>query len=168
MYRAAFPVLDKTLVNPMNAIALTDGEWLTLSNTAPGKLERATPIGTIGACAKQLAFPLWNERGSTDIQAIAGNKATIIFRGQFEFDTRIYDPTALTASISAMMNILQPVKVATIQATVAGAGVRNFSGLVGSSYDDPDPIVGYITRLPPNNGGKLRFIQGWAVRNGCP
>ena len=162
--RKDFAVADPTLVNPLNAIALTDGEWLSLN--AVGKVQRATNITVLGDVAKTICFPMWAERGRTDVQALSARKVPVFYMGQYEAETRIFDATTVVGAGAAMTALLQPVKVATIQATVMGAGVRNFTGLVGASYDDPDPIVGYITALPANNGGKLRFIKGWAVQNG--
>jgi len=102
------------------------------------------------------SFPLFAERGRYDVQAIAGTKMPILFRGEYEFDTRVFDATAVVFAGAAITQPLQPLKVATI-----ALGGRNYSGLVGSSLTDPAPIVGYVTRLPAANGGKLRFISGW-------
>ena len=170
IHRRDFLLADPTLVQPMNAVALVDGEWMTLSNTAGptfGKLVRASNIAVVGNPAAVHCFPLFAERGRYDVQAIAEKKMPVLFLGQYEFDTRIYDATAVVGSGAAMTTMLQPVKVATITATLAGVGSRNFTGLVGSAYADNAPIVGYITRLPGANGGKLRFISGWAVQNGA-
>jgi hypothetical protein len=55
--------------------------------------------------------------------------------------------------------VLQGVKAATI-----AIGGRNFTGLVGHGGSaDASPVVGYVTRLPSANGGKLRFINGYRV-----
>lgn len=168
VHRRDVSLADPTLANPMNAVALTDGEWVTFDNTAGtvGRLIRATDVAVLGDPALVHCFPVFAERGRYDVQALSGRKVPILLLGQYEFDTRIYDATAVIGVGAAMTTMLQPVKVATIAATVAGAGVRNFSGLVGSAYDDTAPIVGYLTRLPASNGGRLRFLSGWAVRNG--
>ena len=40
-------------------------------------------------------------------------------------------------------------------------GSRNYTGLVGSQASDTTIIqVGYVSRLPANNGGKLRIRGG--------
>jgi hypothetical protein len=53
--------------------------------------------------------------------------------------------------------VLQPLKAATVT-----IGSRNFVGLVGHGGSaDTSPVLGYVTRLPANNGGKLRFISGY-------
>ena len=37
------------------------------------------------------------------------------------------------------------------------------TGLVGAAYNEAAPakFVGYVTRLPAQNNGKLRFMTGW-------
>jgi len=163
VHRRDFPLTDPTLSNPFNVVCLVDGEWMTLDNTAAtiGKLIRATDVTTVGAAASQVSFPLFAERGRYDVQANSSGKTPILFLGQYEFNTRIFDSAAVVGSGAAMTAVLQPVKVATVS-----IGGRNYSGLVGSAYADNAPIVGYITRLPTSNGGRLRFMSGWAVRNG--
>ena len=165
IHRRDFPLSDSTLSNPLNAVALVDGEWMKLDNTAGpsfGKLVRAADIATPGDVATTVSFPLFAERGRYDVQAIADRKMPVLFLGQYEFNTRIFDATAVVGSGAAITAMLQPVKVATI--TIGG---RNYVGLVGSTYSDNDAIVGYVTRLPSGNGGQLRFMSGWAVRNGA-
>ena len=162
LHRRDFPLVDHSLVEPLNINALTDGEWVTFASPQR-KLVRATDIETLGDVAKCGAFVVWSEVGRTDVQAMSAHKVPIIYMGSYEANTRIFNAEAIT-------NLLQPLKVATIKATVkrgSGAGYeRRFSGLVGASNDDSDPIVGYVTMLPQNNGGRLMFMNGWAVRNG--
>ena len=159
IHRRDFILADKTLADPNNAVALVDGEWMTLD--ANMKLIRATTIGSVGNPAALHSFPLFAERGRYDVQAMAERKMPILFLGQYEFNTRIFDASAAIGSGAVIGTMLQPLKVATIT-----IGTRNYTGLVGSAYNDTVPIVGYLTRLPAQNGGRLRFISGWAVRNG--
>jgi hypothetical protein len=164
IHRRDFPLTDPTLSNPQALYALVDGEWMTLDNTAginQGKLVRAADVTTLGAAAATVSFPLFAERGRYDVQALADRKMPILFLGQYEFNTRIFDATVAIGSGAAINAMLQPVKVATIDLG------RKYVGLVGSSYADNAPIVGYVTRLPGGNGGQLRFMSGWAVRNGA-
>lgn len=155
--RRDFPLADPTLSDPLNAVALVDGEWMTLDSNY--KLVRAAAIGSPGARATLRSFPLFAERGRYDVRATADKKMPILFLGSYEFDTRVFDSTAALGSGAAITAVLQPLKSATI--TVASAG-RNFVGLVGHGGSaDTDPIVGYVTRLPSANGGKLRFMSGW-------
>ena len=169
IHRRDFPLSDPTLSNPLNAAALVDGEWMTLDNTGGpsfGKLVRAVSIvlADVGLVATGVSFPLFAERGRYDTQAIADRKMPVLFLGQYEFNTRIFDAGANIGGHgnAAIASMLQPVKVAGI--TIGG---RQYSGLIGASYSDNDAIVGYVTRLPAGNGGQLRFMSGWAVRNGA-
>lgn len=153
--RRDFPLADPTLANPLNAVALVDGEWMTLNTSY--QILRASDVASTGAAATLLSFPLFAERGRYDTQGIAGTKMPILFRGDYEFDTRVFDAAVTVGSGAAISTILQPLKVATVV-----IGTRKYTGLVGhGGSGDSAPIRGYVTRLPANNGGKLRFISGW-------
>lgn len=160
IHRRDVALADKTLCDPMNALCLVDGEWMVFDSSA--KLVRAADVTTPGNPAALISFPLFAERGRYDVQAMADRKMPILMLGQYEFDTRIFDAVTVVGSGAAITTMLQPVKVATIT-----LGARNYVGLLGSAYADNAAIVGYVTRLPTNNGGKLRFMSGWAVRNGA-
>jgi hypothetical protein len=154
-WRRDLPLADPSLAEPLNAIALIDGEWVTIDTSY--RWVRATDIATAGNRATKSSFPVWNERGRSDRLAMASRKTTALFRGEYEFDTRIFDAAAALGSGAAITAPLQPLKVATISFSS-----RNFTGLVGhGGSGDTDPIVGYVTKLPAFNGGKLRFISGY-------
>lgn len=159
IHRRDFPLADLTLATPSNAVALVDGEWMKLDSAA--KLVRATTVGSVGDPATTISWPLFAERGRYDIQAMSQRKMPILFMGQYEFNTRIFDASVTVGSGAPITTMLQPLKVATVT-----IGSRNYTGLVGAAYADNAAIVGYVTRLPANNGGQLRFMSGWAVRNG--
>lgn len=155
--RRDFPLADKTLADPTNAVALVDGEWMVID--ANYKLARAAAVATPGTVATTKSFPLFMEKGRADVQAMADVKTMILWLGNYEFDTRIYDATVALGSGAAITTVLQPLKVATVT-----IGARNFVGLVGHGGSaDTDPVVGYVTRLPANNGTKLRFMSGGRV-----
>lgn len=157
--RRDFPVADQTLVDPYNALALVDGEWMTLDSSY--KLVRATTIGTLGTAgaagrASVRSFPLWMEKGRYDVQASSQKKMAVLFIGDYEFDTRVFDASMAAGSGAAITTVMQPLKVATIT-----IGSRNYTGLVGHGGSaDTDPVVGHVTKLPANNNGVLRFISG--------
>lgn len=154
--RRDFPVADKTLVIPTNAAALVDGEWLTLDSTR--KLVRSVAIATEGtaASASKLHYPLFMERGRTDVQGSADKKTMILWGGFWEFDTRIFKASLSVGSGAIISAIDQPLKVASID-----LGGKIVSGLVGhGGSGDTDRIVGYVTALPAQNGGKLRLRGG--------
>lgn len=155
--RRDFALNDPALANPLNAVALVDGEWMVLNDSY--KLVRASTIGSVGNAATQTSYPLIAERGRYDVQALAQRKMPIIFLGDFEADTRIFDAAATVGSGAAITFAGQPLKVATIT-----IGSRNYSGLVGhGGAADTQPIVGRVTRLPAVNGGKLRFVRADSI-----
>lgn len=152
--RTDFPLADGTLADPLNAVALVDGEWMVLNSDY--KILRASTIGSVGNEATKRSFPLWAERGRYDVQAMGERKMPVLWLGAWEFDTRIYDATAVVVSGAAITAVDQAVKVATIT-----IGTRNYTGLVGhGGSGDAAIVVGYVTRLPANNGGKLRLRGG--------
>jgi hypothetical protein len=163
--RRDFQLADTTLVDPLNASVLIDGEWMIVNDAY--KLTRATNVtaGQEGTKALSLtgakrvrSFPLFAERGRTDVQAL--RKTIVLFGGWYEGETRIFDASARvsggTDSYPAISYVGQPLQVATIT-----IGTRILSGLVGANVDeftaDIPFCVGWVTRLPTNNGGKLRF-----------
>lgn len=155
IWRKDLPLADKTLAEPLNAVALVDGEWLTMNSAY--QWVRASVVGTPSDPALVRSFPLFLERGRSDRLGMADRKSTCLFRGEFESDTRIYDAALVVGSGAVIATVMQPLKVATI--TLGG---RNYSGLVGHGGSaDTNPVVGYVTRLPAVNGGKLRFISGY-------
>jgi hypothetical protein len=129
---------------------------------ANGKLVRAAAIGTLGTAgaggrATVRSFPLWAERGRYDVRALSEGKMPVLWRGEFEFETRVYNATDVVDAGAAITTMLQPLKVATIL-----IGTRNYVGLVGhGGAADTAPVQGYVTKLPAANGGKLRFISGY-------
>lgn len=153
--RKDLSLADKSLAEPNNAQALIDGEWMTIDGSY--KWARAAAIGTPGTAATVRSFPVFFEKGRSDRLGMAERKTTCLFRGEYEFDTRVYDASATVGSGAPIGSVMQPLKVATIT-----IGSRNFVGLVGhGGAADTNPVVGYVTRLPASNGGKLRFISGY-------
>jgi len=147
------PLANPDIADPLNSVALVDGEWLTLDTNY--KWVRVTDITSLASIAAIKSFPCFSERGRTDRLGMSQKKTTALFRGEYEFDTRIYDSAVGTA----ITTVMQPLKVRTI-----AIGPRNYSGLVGhGGSGDTDAVVGFVTKLPANNGGKLRFISGYRV-----
>jgi hypothetical protein len=155
--RRDFPLADKTLASPDNAVSLFDGEWMTLSGAY--QLVRAANIAIAGSvpAAGVLCFPLWGENGRYDVQAMADRKPPLLWQGNWEFETRVFDAAAIVVAGAAISAIWQPLKVATVT-----IGTRNYVGLVGHGGVgvDTDRIIGYVTKLASNNGGWLRLRGG--------
>jgi hypothetical protein len=146
--RRDFPLADKTLADPLNSVALVDGEWMVIDSSY--KLVRATDIETGANNATQTSYVLFAERGRYDVRAMADVKMPIVFMGEYEADTRIYSAVGLTS-------VGQPLMVQTI-----AIGTRNYSGLIAHAGGG-QPIVGRVTRLPQYNGGQLRFIRAHTI-----
>jgi len=132
LLRRDFPVADRTLVNPNNANPLMDGEFMNLDSSY--KLIR-------GADAS-FGFALFMERGRMDVQAIG--KVTVLMGNTYEADTRVFTTTSLT--LGCKLEISASVTVDSL----TKSGLKLYSA---------GEVIGYCTRLPANNGGKLRFIQ---------
>src|ERR1700722_9218367 len=151
--RPDFPPADQTLCQPTNPVCLIDGEWMTLNSsyqairasdiTSPGAYQPA------GASFPPRSFPLFAEKGRYDIQAMSLTKVPLLWRGDYEFDTRIFDASVTVHGGAPITAVMQPLKIATV--TFSG---RNYTGLVGHgalSGGDTDPVVGYVTKLPTSN-----------------
>jgi len=153
--RRDIPLADKTLLDPYNALYLIDGEWLAVQDTAYS-LVRAASVAAVGNVATRPAYPLWAERGRTDVRAMSGGKVPVWWNRDWEADTRVFDATAVVGAGAAITYHGQPLKVASIQP--GGAGTRIFSGLVGHGGlgVDADPIACYVSKLHTLNGDKLR------------
>jgi hypothetical protein len=146
----AFPLVDPDLANPFNANALVDGEWMVL--TTAYKMQRAVDVvgGSPGDAATAPSFPLWDEKGRSDVQAMGERKASLIYLGNWEFDSRIYLATSMV--VNGLVSV-----------AVVALGGKQYSGLIANgTLGSPGAgiTVGMITRLPTSNGGKLRLRGG--------
>lgn len=163
VHRANFPLADPTIADPLNAVALVDGEWMVVD--ANYQLARATDVATVGdlAVPGSQAYPHWNERGRSDVLATGERRTVVLWGGFWEFDSRIFDVAANIngSGNTAIVAVGDALTVCTIT-----IGTRNYVGLVGhdggvmAGGTDTEPIVGYVTRLPINNGGQLRVRGG--------
>jgi len=131
--RRDFAVADKTLVNPTNPNCIVDGEFLSLNMDY--QLVRSVN-GVLG-------FATFAERGRFDVQAIG--KLTVLYYKPYEADTRVF--TAAGLALGGPLTISG--------AVVTSDGVTR-SGLIASGGGI---VLGYVTRLPANNGGRLRFLK---------
>lgn len=151
-----FALADKTIAEPLNTTAFVDGEWFIINSSY--QAARAVAIGGTGNVATQQSYVLFAERGRSDVLASSQRKVPLIFMGDFEADTRIFDASAAYSGGAAITTVGQPLKVASIS-----IGGKIVSGLVGAVAADGEPIVGRVTRLPANNGGKLRFVRATSL-----
>lgn len=135
LQRRVWPLNDPTLAKASTANALLEGEFLFLNDSY--KLVRAT--------ANDKGFALFMEKGRYDVQAVSGSRTTVLAGGTYEADTLIFTAAALTMggdlAIDAAVNIGDG---------VVRSGLKNWTTGV---------VIGFVTRLPANNGNKLRFFQ---------
>lgn len=132
LIRRDFPVANRTLVDPTNANPIIDGEFVFVNSSY--QLARAAS-GTLG-------FAVLAERGRFDVQAIG--KLTVLMLMPYEADTAIFTSAGL--ALGGALKISDAVSF----------GGQTKSGL--AAYDS-GVIMGYVTRLPANNGGRLRFVK---------
>lgn len=151
-----FALADKTLADPLNANCYLDGEWFTID--ANQKALRPASISGAGNPATVRSWVVFAERGRTDVQASSGRKLPLIWLGDFEADTRIFDAALVVSGGAAITTMGQPLKVSSIT-----IGTKTVCGLVGAVAGDGEPVVGIVTRLPANNGGKLRFRSATSI-----
>ena len=139
IHRRSFELNDATLLDPSGADPLVLGEWLELLPTGGGKMIR----GASGAAGSLVpSFPVFSERGRYETQALG--KVPMLYMGAFEADTKIFDATGI-------VTVGQPLMVAdTGVGAQRGLKLHTGAGVL---------VVGYVTRLPTNNNGFLRFIR---------
>jgi hypothetical protein len=136
LMRPSMEVADKDLLNPNVAspkVPLMDGEFLTENSSY--KLIRATD-----PAAPSYAWLEW--RGDMGVQG--GGRGAVLKGGSYEADTIVFDSTSLVLHSRLMVG----------SCTVDGL---TRSGLVLQTASNL--ILGYVTRLPASNGGRLRFLQ---------
>lgn len=151
-----FALADKTIAEPLNTTALVDGEWFVIDTNY--KAVRAASVAGAGNVATQTSYVCFAERGRSDVLASAARKIPLVLMGDYEADTRIFDASVALSGGAAITTVGQPLKVASIS-----IGGKIVCGLVGAVAGDAEPIVGRVTRLPANNGGKLRFIKASSI-----
>jgi hypothetical protein len=132
LIRRDFPLADRTLANPTAATVLYEGEFVKFN----------TSYQVLRAADNEFGLAVFVEKGRMDVQALG--KVTVLMGNTYEADTRIFTSAALAlgGALSIADNVSYDGK------TLSGLAVYA-SG----------PVIGYVTRLPANNGGKLRFIQ---------
>ena len=142
IHRRSFELATPAILNPNNAQPLIEGEFLQL-NTAY-KMARGSADGLLPA------FAYFAERGRYETQAIG--KGPFLYMGAYEADTKVMD-TTLEATITA---VGQPLMVNDV--TIGGIVHRGLSALPASPAGT-EYVVGFVTRLPADNNGYLRFIR---------
>lgn len=133
--RQDFSVADSDLLNPLSTspLALEQGEWVTLDSD--GLVARVT-------ASVRSSYQLWSPRGDMGAQALG--KASIVFIGDYEAETDMYD-SAETYAVGEPLTA----KTVTID-------TESRAGLTNDVDGGTDYIVGYVTKVP-GDSGKLRY-----------
>lgn len=134
--RRDFYLAVDTILNPLDANPLLDGEWLVID--ANYKLARGTGEGT-----DPNVFPVHTERGRYDTQSIG--KTNVLMLGMYEARTRVYDST------SAVLGSALTVQDVTVDGVASKRGLKLDAAGAGRVR------VGYITKLL--DGGYVRFVH---------
>jgi len=132
LIRRDFAMADKTLLNPNNANPLIDGEFVELNSA----------YQLVRAGNGKSAFAVFAERGRFDVQSLG--KVPVLFANTYEADTRVFTSAGLILGGN-----LQTSNAVTVDS-------QTKSGLAVWASGS---IMGFVTKLPANNGGRLRFIQ---------
>ena len=130
--RRDFTVATRTQVDPTTANPIIDGEFVWVD----------TSYKLIRAVSASPAWAVFSERGRYDVQSLG--KLTVLHLNPYEADTLIFTSAAL-----ALGGKLQ------VSDAVSYDG-QTKSGLANYASGE---CIGYVTRLPANNGLKLRFLQ---------
>lgn len=131
--RRDFPLADESILKPLAANPLVDGEWLEMD--ANYKLARGA-----GAGDKALVYPVHTERGRYDTQAIG--KVNVLFFGGYEAETSICDLTGLAVGDALMVDTV----------VIGALNKRGLKKATAGKF-----VVGHVTKLP--GSGKVRFLH---------
>jgi hypothetical protein len=147
--RRSFPLVDRAVLDPNGVRPLIHGEFLELGSAAnKGKMARGgndtvSIPGTPDDEAAVPSFCYFAEQGRYEVQAI--DKGPFLYMHSYEADTKVMDGDGLSVG--------SPLAVYDIDA-LGGAIVRR-----GLALQSGGLITGYVTRLPADNNGWLRFIR---------
>lgn len=141
LIRRDFPVATATLLQPLNANPIVDGEWLELNSSQ--KLARGAPGGANNEGLSALVFPVHTEKGRYDTQALG--KANILYLGMFEAWTKVVHLAGLSVG-SAL--------------TVADVSFESLTrrGVRLAGAEAGRVVVGYVTKLLTAES-KIEFVS---------
>lgn len=138
--RRDFSLADPTILKPLSALPLIEGEWLELD--ANYKLARGT--GTSPA-----SFPVHTERGRYDTQAIG--KTNVLFAGQYEAETSVIEGAIGTFVVGYHVKLA----AVTSGANTGRVGLKICTAGVPVTGD---VVVGVVTKVNATTG-KVRFLH---------
>lgn len=141
LHRRDFPVADETMLAPLTARPLVEGEWLELNSSYQLARGGDNNSGTADEGTQYNVFPVHTEKGRYDVQAI--KKVNVLMFGMYEAETQVVNTASLVVG-SAL----------TVQDITSGGIVRRGLALTGSTSGRI--IVGYVSKI---TGSKVRFIH---------
>lgn len=146
--RRSFELADPEILNPTNVRPLVIGEWLQLDTAY--KMVRGGNNDAVDADEAGVpSYVYFAEQGRYEVQAV--QKGPILYGGWFEADTKVMD----AAAFNGITAVGQPLYVGDVD--IAGVVRR---GLVGITTPAAGTIIhGWVSRLPANNNGFLRFVR---------
>ena len=145
---------DNSVGSATSPIYLLDGEFLFVNGS---KIQREGPNVSVtggdatknptaaGAVAKIPTFAFWMERGRTDMQAISGGKATILYQAGREAD---FTKDVLHASDLSSFKVGDPLYVNWL---TNGTDRNRRRGLTKQRAAGEGLIHAYVTRVYPSN-----------------
>jgi len=141
IHRRPFEMSAPEILDPNGLRPIVDGEFLSLTATTyKMKRDGDNNAGTPDPSAAP-TFAYFAERGRYEVQALA--KGPFLYLGWYEADTKIMD-----AGGAAVGDALEVVDI-----DIGGIIRRGLKKATGGY------VVGYVTRLPTENNGWLRFIR---------
>lgn len=144
--RRDFPLADSSLLTPIGANPLLDGEFLELDANYKATRDAAiaghTQVGALKEGANAMVFPVHTERGRYDTQAIG--KVNLLLLGQYEAETKL-------ANGISSLNVGDALTVQNVDLggglVKRGLGIKTGADVV---------VVGYVSKVV---GTKVRFVH---------
>lgn len=145
LIRRDMPADDPTILAPLSANPLVDGEWVELNSTGT-KLKRGSTNGIVAA------YPVHTERGRYDTQSLG--KINVLQLGQYEAETKVVDISSLAVGDALMVGDVT---------NWLGSGLTK-RGLLKSTGGAGVIEVGYVTKLFGSEV-KVRFIHNMNIKH---
>jgi hypothetical protein len=135
--RRAAPAVDADALIKAPATALMDGEFVQYDGS--GNFKRADTLTGV-------AYHVISDYGDSGLQA--SRKIDAIVVGSYVCNTLIFDPTGLALNAPLMLSLAVDIS--------DGYGAIR-AGVILHDAVVTKIIVGFVTKLPANNGGLLEF-----------
>jgi hypothetical protein len=139
-FRRDVTLLDESILDPNEADALLQGEWVSMDPGNSGKAVRHATTTARGA------MQVFTPKGDFSAQSIG--KVAVLQLHEYEAETTIFEDNLPGGAVG------EPLTVGTI--TLDGVGAVHTGLKVAAGGDI---VYGVITKLPADNNGKLRFMK---------